>query len=275
MKIRAVIVFFIVLLFQKGEIAAQTGSIIKPPQPIAYPNVREADIIWSKRIWRIIDLREKINQPLYYPVNEMTNRHSLFDVIKKGITAGELNVYDPVPSIFTPDEEFKTKFSFEQAKKTFTREITVMVQDSLGDLSPKTIIDTLGPDDIVQYQIKEDWFFDKQRSVMDVRILGIAPVVEITDEQGEFKGYKTLFWLSFPDSRNYFSQFRCYNPYNDSEYRTFDEIFEKRLFGSFITQESNVYNRPIAAYAEGMEALLEAEKIKDDLFKFEQDMWHY
>ena len=156
------------------------------------------------------------------------------------------------------------------------REETIMVQDTAtGEMNSKTITDTIGSEDIVQYYIKEDWFFDKQRSVMDVRVLGIAPVIEMKDEQGEFKGYKTLFWLYFPDCRNYFSKYKCYNPHNDSEWRTFDEIFQKRLFGSFISQESNVYDRSVATYAQGMDALLESEKIKEDIFKFEQDLWHY
>ena len=186
------------------------------------------------------------------------------------------SAYDPTPAVFNPDEEFKTKLSLSQAKKVFTREETIMKQDTVtGELTPAMVTTTIGSEDIVQYYIKEDWFFDKQRSVMDVRILGIAPVIELKDAQGEYKGYKTLFWLYFPDCRKYFSKFKCYNPYNDAEYRTFDELFHKRLFASFISMESNVYNRPIAAHAQGMDALLESDKIKEDIFKFEQDLWHY
>ena len=187
MRTRMIICVSMALLFlhlKEKKVLAQKS--------ILHVNVREADVAWSKRIWRVIDLKEKINLPLYYPTNEMTNRHSLFDVIKRGIGWGELNVYDPSLAIFTPDEEFKTKLSFAQAKKAFTREETIMVQDpSTNELTPTTVVDTIGSDDIVLYYIKEDWFFDKQRSVMDVRVLGIAPVIEMKDEQGEFKGYKT------------------------------------------------------------------------------------
>ncbi len=137
------------------------------------------------------------------------------------------------------------------------------------------MIDTFRARDAAQYWIKEDWFFDKQRSVMEVRILGIAPVVESKDDQGEFKGYKPLFWLYFPDCRNYFTQFRCYNPYNDAEWRNYDEVFQKRIFGSYIKQESNVYNRAIGTYAQGMDALLESDKVKDNISKFEESLWHY
>lgn len=243
---------------------------------ISYAPVREADVMWSKRVWRIIDLREKINLSLYYPTHETSIRNSLFDVIRKGILSRKLDAYDSGPAVFDPDEEFKTKLSFENAKQAFTREVTIPVQDtSSGEITIKTIIDTIGSTDITQYWIKEEWFFDKQRSVMDVRILGIAPVMETKDEQGEFKGYKVLFWLYFPDCRNYFSKFNCYNSYNDEQEMTFDDLFQKRMFGSYISQESNVYNRPIVAYAHGTDALLESEKIQQDIFKFEDNLWHH
>ena len=37
-------------------------------KPIPYPSLRRADAMWQKRIWRVIDFREKINQPFYFPI---------------------------------------------------------------------------------------------------------------------------------------------------------------------------------------------------------------
>ncbi len=259
-------IFILILSVLSEKISAQ----------ISYPNVREADVAWSKTIWRIIDLREKINLPFYYPTNEMTNRNSLFQIIKKGIMEGKLSVFDPTPSVFSPGEEFSKKFSLQEAQNIFVREKKIMKQDSAdADLILSTVMDTISPAEIMQYLIKEEWFFDRKRSEMDVRIIGIAPVIETRDEQGEFKGYKTLFWLYYPDCRNFFSKYKIFNPYNDAEQRTVDEIFQKRLFGSYISMESNVYNRTISSYTDGMETLLEAEKIKERIFNFEQDLWHY
>src|ERR1035437_3495213 len=246
-------------------------------KPILYVPLREADVMWEHRIWRVIDLREKINHPLYYPEDEeSTKRPSLFSVIKKGIMNHELSVYDPNPAVYNADEEFKIEYPVSEAQKSFFREVTFMKQDTAtGEMVSVTVPDTIKPADIRQYYIKEDWFFDKQRSIMDVRILGLAPVIETIDDKGQFKAYKVLFWLYYPGCRNLFSKYQCFNPYNDAEWRTFDEIFHKRQFSSYIREETNVYNRPINVYAQGIDALLASEEIKDNIFKFEHDMWNY
>lgn len=295
--------FIAVLFFVIANVAsAQTptppsgpGGILEPPnggvldgvytpehlpyrKPIPYVYEREADIMWSKRIWRIIDLREKINHPLYYPTDDLAKRPSLFRVLVDGMKTGKITTVFEF-DVFT--NEFGRPLQLPEIYKAMTEQIAMKdsigqpLYDSLGNQAMKP--DTLKPDRIAQYYIKEDWFFEKQRSVMDVRIISIAPVIEVDDPiAGKFT-YKPLFWVYYPAVRNYLAQYYCYNPYNDAEWRTFDEIFHKRLFNSYTYMETNVYNRPIAAYlaGQGMDQLLESDRIKDDIFKFEHDMWHF
>ena len=248
-------------------------------RPIPYVHVREADVMWQKRVWRIIDLREKINQSLYFPLTVLRNgqRISFFEVIKRGIVNNRFPAYSTDIDL---DKEFEVELPLPQAMKALTQ-MNIM-KDSIGQPlydstgAPVMRPDTLTPQDIAQYWLKEDWFFDKQRSIMDVRILGLCPVMETTDDQsGQFRSYRQLFWLYYPSCRSWCSIHQAYNPYNDAEWRSFDEIFHKRMFSSYITQESTVYNRPIGAYATGIESLLESERIKDDIFNIEHDMWNY
>ena len=113
---------------------------------------------------------------------------------------------------------------------------------------------------------------------MDVRIIGIAPVVFATDERGNVREggeTKALFWVYFPEARRLLSHSEVFNRENDAERRTFDDIFHKRLFNSYIMKESNVYDRYISSYAQGMKALQESERIKDEITNFEHDMWEY
>lgn len=77
----------------------------------------------------------------------------------------------------------------------------------------------------MQYKIKEDWFFDKERSVLDVRIIGICPVIYAKDQNGNITGFKELFWLYFPECRYVFQNFFVQSRHNDSQRISFDDLF--------------------------------------------------
>jgi len=128
--------------------------------------------------------------------------------------------------------------------------------------------------EIIRYEIKEDWFFDKQRSVLDVRIIGISPVVQMKDQSGNVMGVKNLFWLYFPECRYVFQNFFVYNPHNDAQRMSFDDLFWKRDFNSYIHKESNIFDRNVSPNWKGVDALLESEKIKGEMFRLEHDLWN-
>ena len=261
---------------------------------VQYPHLREADVMWGKRVWRVIDLKEKMNHKLYYPIEPLSDRLALYDIIRYGaIDEGSLTVYElgaelddkfrfPVrPSNGNiNDPEYKKRlealFGYDASKDSVDPETDEAVIGDDGEVIKIDYKEPYTTKDIVQYRIKEDWFFDKQRSVLDVRIIGIAPVVYfINPETQNIETLKTLFWLYFPECRYVFQNFFVYNPDNDAQRMSFDDLFWKREFSSYIYKESNVFDRKVSPNYEGLEALLESERIRNEIFLFEHDLWHF
>ena len=268
-----------VLLTAGLSLSAQDLKVLDKPwvkentptrRVIPYTHVREQDVMWHRRIWGEIDLREKINHPLYYPTTKIDDRKSLFDVIKDAVLAGELSSYDP------SDDEFKIKLTPSEAMAKMGDTISVLVEDpETFELVETNTYQEISSVDVVKYHIKEDWFFDRERSIMDVRIMGIAPLVSVLDENGQFKGLKSLFWIYFPEARYVFANYDVFNRQNDAERRTFEDIFWKRMFNSYIIKRSNVYDRMLIDYKMGIDRLLEAEQVKEEIFNMEHDVWHF
>ncbi|MCX6225738.1 MAG: gliding motility protein GldN [Bacteroidia bacterium] len=246
-------------------------------KPIEYPHVREADIMWSKVVWRIIDLREKMNQPLYYPTKAVGDRINLIELLLQSIKDGGLQAYSTMDDF----NEFKELITYDQVMKNFdVKDKRIGVLDVATGLTDTTTIKgVMNTDEVLQIMVKEMWFFDRKRSVLDVRIIGICPIRVFFDQDDVNKENiqkKKLFWIKYPEARNFLAQKEVFNTFNDSELRSFDEIFYKRFFTGFIVQESNVYNnRIVADYTLGVESLQEAERIENLIFQFEHDLWEY
>jgi len=234
-----------------------------------YTYLREADVMWSRRIWRKVDLREKINHIFYYPAQAIQGRKSLMQIIYDGVTQ------DGTITPYADDNEgdFTNVLTKADIEGKLNSSDTLQVEQPDGTIETKIVQNKFDPSKVKEFKIKEDWFFDKQRSIMECRIIGIAPVIE--QEKGGELRKETLFWIYFPEARIVFANAETYNRQNDAERRTYEDIFWKRQFSSYIYKESNVYDRKILEYRGGMDELLEAERAKTDMFNFEHDMWEY
>ena len=266
------------LLYEQGD-----GNDINP---VEYGYVDDRDILWSKTIWEIIDLDERINFPYYYPsVNNgylSNDRQSLFRVLMDNIEEGNIT------EIYETDY-FNEKLTFENLQtKLEDRKITeearqkinsgVITEDELTeDDYDVYIIDSFK---VVQYFIKGTWYFNKRLGELRYRLLGIAPGaqdVSTLSESSDDPDILPLFWVWFPDARETLNKHRVFNNRNSSKSITFDMMLNSRRFNSSIYKEENVYeDREVKEYIyeDALRQLIESERIKSVIRDFEQDMWN-
>ena len=248
-------------------------STIVEKKPVPYAWVRESDVVWSRRVWRVIDVREKMNQAFYFPEIPHNNWRNLTTVLFDALKEGKITAYDAM----SPTDEFVVPLTYADIMKRLEGVDSVSIPRLTPpyELHDTTVARTFNPGEIKRFRIKEDWFFDKQRSVMEVRIIGICPVKDNLDKNGVFRAYEPLFWIYYPEARPILAKAEVFNFRNGAERRSYDDIFWKRLFASYVYKEENVFDRKITDYAQGIDAMLESDRIKRELIDFEEQMWEY
>jgi gliding motility associated protien GldN len=336
-------------------------DVLAKKRAIPFEFVRENDYVWGKRTWSFIDLREKINHPLYYPLETISDRnpvyaqgrYSLYYILREALVRGTVIGYkdksegsildsrsltggdaftipikrDYTISDITKDNEYvkdlnsviasSEKVSSQPTKKTlfingdekpiFHRKgFKTNIKEYVQGTNDETVIDwkseTLAPDssetylnpntntqepfevefDIVkvdpyqplqiyQYKLKEDWYFDKEKSELQVRIIGLAPVIWDANKNEE----KILFWVYFPQVRDVLKNYYVYDAKSTVGGNTFDHLFMTRRFNAVVYKESTLYDRKIEDYRFGADALYESEKVKNTIRTFEHDVWNF
>jgi len=234
---------------------------------LPYAPIREADIMWEKRIWRVVDIREKMNLPFGY------SQRPLFQILKEAAEKGEITIYS------TEDDKFTQPLSLEQVLAIGGSVDTIMVpnpdsQDPY-DLVQKIVKNDINFEEVKRFRLKEIWYFDKQYSRLQVRILGIAPIIDVNNDDGSFRYEQPLFWVYYPDARKLLANEKVFNSGNDATPLSWEDIFEMRYFTSYIYKESNVFDQRIQDYMSGLDILLESDRIKREIFNFEHDLWSY
>ena len=238
-------------------------------KPVAYNHESEINLMWMKRVTRVLDLREKMNHPFYYPLETTNGMSSVITVLRNGICSDELTAFDPISN------EFLYRYRNDEACKIGELIDTAYIPNEDGEIEAVVINEPFKSENVLRYRIKEDWFFDSKRSAMEARIIGICPIEEVHDDNGEYKGEKPLYWFYMPEIRNILANQETPSRHNDVERRSYDDLYNKRFFSSYVYQESNVFGRKIKDYKSGLEALLESRRIENKIFDYEQDLWEY
>lgn len=252
--------------------------------PLEYGYVDDRDILWSKTVWEVIDLDQRVNFPLYYPLDTIdigADRRSLYDVLIKNIKNGKLtDVY--VDSYFTEKRNFNDLAA--TLKKVDTTDLGYEQYNAGEQISPEYINQReLTAADIEEYRIKGMWYFDKRQGELKYRLLGIAPVAPdvnfIDNESMTLEDAKVeLFWVWFPGARQILHEAKVFNQRNSAMPISFDMLLNSRRFNATIYKEDNVHgDREIDEYIadNALFQLLEAQRIKEEIRDREQDMWAY
>ena len=263
------------LLNAKKPSEIGTELIKADKKSIEYPEVDDTDVLWSKVVYEFIDLNEKLNFQLLFPVNDeqyTSTRKSLWKIIRENVENGSIDeVFDVRNDNFLNSNKIT---GTDKIKDFYGSKFTP------GDSRPQTYATS---SDITGYKIKGVWFFDKKHSEMKYRLLGIQPVGRNLKESGKEQGY---FWIWYPSIRDILSNHMVFNDKNNNNRISFDDLLVNRRFSSYIYKYDNVYgDRTIRDYIRQrngesnrqyqLRLIMESERIKKEILDFDVDMWGY
>jgi gliding motility associated protien GldN len=253
-------------------------------KPLPYGYVGDRDILMGKTVWEIIDVNQRVNFPMYYPVDDSkdlgSERKPLFEVLMKGIDEGKITeVYDS--GYFTVK---KTLADIQKARVFIDTSDAGIEQLAAGEKISDEFItkQTIDAFHVQGYKIKGFWYFDKRQGELKYRLQGICPLVPdvytMNNEENKNDAPIELFWIYFPASRDVLHAAKAFNEKNSAMPFTFDHLLNARRFGAVIYLEENVYgDREIKDYMKenSQMQLLESERVKEKIRNFELDMWNY
>ena len=264
-----------------GEMFEKTESQIQldNDKPLPYGYVDSRDVLWGKNTWEIVDLDERVNFPLYYPVdtnNIGSDRRSIYDVLVKNVKEGKLDIY--------ADSYFNQKIELNDIAAAMSRVDTTdlgIEQINAGYEVDEQYIDRrdISAADIEQYWIRGYWYFDKRQGELKYRLIGLAPVApDVNFIDDEDPVMVPLFWVWYPTAREVLHEAKVFNPQNSAQPISFDHILNSRRFNGVIYQVDNIQgDRQVKEYIadNAMMQLLESQRIKEQIRNFEIDMWNY
>jgi gliding motility associated protien GldN len=263
---------------------AYEPNMIMQRDILPYQSIREDDAVYRVRVWREIDTREKINQPFRYAAVEDNGDQHFVAILLKAIKEDSASFL----AFSNDDDRFTTPITYDDALKAMTKAMTggnaytkSKKFDAEGNVVGYEVRQApVELDSIYKFQIKEDWIFDKNTSRLTVRILGIAPVAGYKLSTGELMqgSEQPLFWVYYPNLRPIIAKYQAYNPKNLSSRMTWEELFENRVFSSYIVKSTldNPKDQAFSKYInDPLFRLYAGDKIKDKIFDYEQALWSY
>lgn len=256
-------------------------QLVKDRTPLAYEHLREDDAVYRQRLWREIDVHEKMNLPFVYKADDDNGNQRFLNILLNSIKSGEITAFNAAV-----DDRFTTPMTMKEiAEMLVGKPTTIQVPDwpndpdgSKGLMRDSVIVAEYNPDKVEKFWVKEDVVFDKESSRLFVRILGIAPVLTVRNNDGSFRDVTPIFWVYYPDLRPMLAKHEAYNGKNYGARLSWEELFESRMFTSRIIKSTveNPYDLPIKGYInDPILRLLEGENIKERIFNYEQDLWSY
>ncbi|HET8573578.1 MAG TPA: gliding motility protein GldN [Edaphocola sp.] len=233
--------------------------------------IREIDIAWKATVWRVIDIKQKQNMAFRYTGDEYTGGGAFIEILNDAIKRGKIQAYSNVDDRFTTPMDMKAFDALVGGGK----DTTYQVDPITGEETPVVVNKYFNVNSVTQYEVKEEWIFDRNRGRMVVQLVGIAPMKDqVNPLTGEYIGSSPMYWLYYPDLRKVLVNYEVYNSHNDMRRMSWTDFLDGHYYESYVIKTS--MNNPLGSFIPDqntLRALSQGQQELNNIIHREMDMW--
>jgi len=252
---------------QSAQVTARMQNHLESATP------SDADLSWMKVVYRSLDLTKDKNAPLYFPEQPEEGAESLFRMIMRLVSDGQLNAYEYLDGreVFTDQYKVNVPEMLDR--------FHIYAQEAKGSTAkrPRYTIDPsdVPANEVLSYYIVERWEFDNRTNRMRTRVEALCPVLHRSDDYGMEAMKYPMFWIKFDDLRPYMSTQNIFvSDDNNLPTCTYDDYFQLGLYEGDIYKTRNLRNKSMAQLYPNPDDMKRAQdSIQASLDKFEDKLW--
>lgn len=303
---------FLLVLFVLATLVVNAQEKPRVKNPNSIRPIDEEDVHYRARLWRRMDLNEKINQPFFSINNEISKY--LVEWVKAGVlipykndsltvkltTAAfieNLKMEETTGDGDLSEAERAAGFGGEVVKDVKKAETKggagsddgwgaagVKATATTAEVASKDNFDAKVPISTVAYyfpkelsiiEIKEDAIIDRKRSRLYFDIQSLSLIVPASKTKAGFD--KSVASFRYKDVYKLFrSNPDCiwYNSENETQHKNMADAFDLRMFQARIIKKGNAENKFLTDMFEGeKEGLLMSQMLEYKLLELEHDLW--
>ena len=233
----------------------------------------EADLQWTKTVYRVLDLTKGKNPALYYPEEPNEDGQSMFFIIMRLLANNKISAYEYLDGREMFTDEYKIKVAemldrfhvlYSEAKGSTEKNPLYAIDDS-----------DIPGNEILSYYIIEKWSFDTRSNKMRSRVEALCPVLHRQDEFGGEPIKFPMFWVKLNDIRPYIAQQFVFTDDDNNLMRyNLDDFFKLNMYQGDIYKVKNLRNQSLMQLYPDPQALKHAQdSIEERLHRFDKDLW--
>ena len=279
----AVAIFAVAVMPTTAQVTRRTANKKKDNEAVGVtqrmkdfydmPEVSDASKMWERIIYRQLDLNQAENLALYYPEEPTESQESLFRMILRVVTSGQVPAYEYLDGreMFTDEYKVKVNEMLDRFRIVYTK------GKGSTEKNPKYVIEEsdVPSNEVLSYYAIERYEFNSLENRVTKQVTAICPVLHRVDDYGGEPVKYPMFWVKLDQLRPFMAQQAIFvDDDNNLAKYNYDDYFQLGMYKGDIYKTRNLRNLTLMQMYPDPDDLKHAQdSIEARLRAFDRNLW--